>query len=110
MGNKRILTTPIIVLLFGAKYQAGAELLKIISLAMAMLAVANVIFTYCLARSEFKFLWPLAFGVGMMLLLIFNFHDSAMTIAKMVLYSIGVILAGTLAWYFLSPRRPLPSS
>jgi O-antigen/teichoic acid export membrane protein len=100
----------IIVLLFGAKYQAGAELLKIISLAMAMLAVANVIFTYCLARSEFKFLWPLAMGVGVMLLLIVNFHDSALTIAKMVLYSIGVILAGTLAWYFLSSRRPLPSS
>ena len=73
-------------------------------------AVANVIFTYCMARSEFKFLWPLAFGVGMMLLLIFNFHDSALTIAKMVLYSIEMILAGTLAWYFLSPRRPLPSS
>jgi O-antigen/teichoic acid export membrane protein len=100
----------IIVLMFGAKYQAGAELLKIISLAMAMLAVANVIFTYCLARSEFKFLWPLARGGGMLLLLIFNFHDSALTIAKMVLYSIGMILAGTLAWYFLSSRRPLPSS
>lgn len=100
----------IIILLFGAKYQAGAELLKIISLAMAMLSVANVIFTYCLARSEFNFLWPLAFGVGLMLLLIFNFHDSAMTIAKMVLYSIEVILAGTLAWYFLSLRRSLTSS
>jgi len=99
----------IIVLLFGAKYQAGAELLKIISQAMAMLAVANVIFIYCLARSEFKFLWPLAMGLGMMLLLIFNFHDSALTIAKMVLYSIGVILAGTLAWYFLPARRRLPS-
>ncbi len=99
----------IIVLLFGAKYQAGAELLKVISLAMAMLAVANVIFIYSLARSQFQFLWPLAMGVGMMLLLIFNFHDSALTIAKMVLYSIGLILAGTLAWYFLSSRRRLPS-
>jgi O-antigen/teichoic acid export membrane protein len=99
----------IIVLLFGAKYQAGAELLTIISQAMAMLAVANVIFIYCLARSEFKFLWPLAMGVGMMLLLIFNFHDSALTIAKMVLYSIAAILAGTLAWYFLRSNRPLPS-
>jgi len=99
----------IIVLLFGEKYQAGAELLKIISLAMAMLAVVNVIFTYCLARSEFKFLWPLSVGVGIMMMLIFNFHDSAITIAKMVLYSIGLILAGTLSWYFLKARRPLPS-
>ena len=99
----------IIVLLFGEKYLAGGELLKIISLGMAMLAIANVIFTYCLARSEFEFLWPLAIGVGMMLLLILNFHDSALTIAKMVLYSIGLILTGTLSWYILRSRRPLAS-
>ncbi|GJL77299.1 MAG: capsular polysaccharide biosynthesis protein [Nitrospinaceae bacterium] len=99
----------IIVLLFGAKYQAAAELLKVISLAMAMLAIANVIFTYCLARSEFKFLWPLASGVAMMLSLIFFFHDSALTIAKMVLFSIGVILIGTLSWYFLRSARPATS-
>lgn len=99
----------IIALLFGEKYLAGAELLKIVSLAMAMLAIANVIFTYCLARSEFQFLWPLAIGVVMMLLLIFNFHGSALTIATMVLYSIGFILAGTLAWYFLRSSSPLPS-
>lgn len=99
----------IIVFLFGEKYRAAAELLQIISLAMAMLAAANVIFTYCLARSEFNFLWPLAAGAGMMLALIFLFHDSAAAIAKMVLISIGVILAGTFAWYFLR-LRPLPIS
>jgi len=99
----------IIVLLFGEKYQAAAGLLKIISLAMAMLAVANVIFTYSMARSEFKFLWPLVMGVGMMLLLIFNFHDSALTIATMVLVSIGLILTGTFFWYFLRSRSSLPS-
>ena len=76
---------------------------------MAMLAVANVIFTYSMARSEFKFLWPLAIGVAMMLILIFNFHDSALTIAKMVLYSIGLILTGTFSWYFLRSRSPLPT-
>ena len=100
---------PIIVLLFGEKYQAAAGLLTIISLAMAMLAVANVIFTYSLARSEFNFLWPLVSGVAMMLFLIFFFHDSALTIAKTVLFSIGVILAGTFAWYFFRFRRPLTS-
>ncbi|MCH8313427.1 MAG: oligosaccharide flippase family protein [Nitrospinae bacterium] len=99
----------IIILLFGEKYQAGAELLKIISFAMAMLAVANVIFTYSMARSEFKFLWPLAIGVAMMLILIFNFHDSALIIAKMVLYSIGLILAGTFSWYILRSRSPFLS-
>ena len=76
---------------------------------MAMLAVANVIFTYSMARSEFKFLWPLAIGVAMMLILIFNFHDSALIIAKMVLYSIGLILAGTFSWYILRSRSPFLS-
>lgn len=100
---------PIIVLLFGEKYQTAAGLLTLISLAMAMLAVANVVFTYCLARSEFNFLWPLVSGVAMMLTLIFFFHDSAFTIAKMVLCSIGAILTGTLAWYFFQSRNPIPS-
>ncbi len=99
----------IIVLLFGEKYQAAAELLKTISMAMAMLAVANVIFTYCLARSEFKFLWPLVSGVIMMLVLISIYHDSALTIARMVLLSVGTILTGTLGWYFLRSARPVTS-
>jgi O-antigen/teichoic acid export membrane protein len=100
---------PIIVLLFGEKYQTAAELLTTISIAMALLAVANVIFTYSLARSEFNFLWPLVSGVAMMLTLIFFFHDSALTIAKMVLYSIAMILVGTLARYFFRTRSPLTS-
>jgi len=99
----------IIVLLFGAKYSAAGELLQTISMAMAMLAVANVIFTYCLARSEFKFLWPLVSGVAMMLCLIFFHHDSALTIARMVLFSVGAILTGTLGWYFLRSARPVTS-
>ncbi|MCH8314094.1 MAG: hypothetical protein IID17_14030 [Nitrospinae bacterium] len=44
----------------------------------------------------------------MMLLLIFNFHDPALTIAKMVLYSIGSILTGTFSWYILRSRSSLP--
>ncbi|MFQ5451509.1 MAG: polysaccharide biosynthesis protein [Nitrospinaceae bacterium] len=100
---------PIIALLFGEKYIGAAVLLQIVSAAMAMLAVANVIFTYCLARSEFTFLWPLAGGVGLMLILIFYFHDTARTIAEMVLISVGVILTGTMGWYLLRVRRPLTS-
>ena len=89
----------IIILLFGEKFQSGAELLKTISLAMALLAISNVIFTHNLARSEFKFLWTLTIGVAVMLLLIFNFHDSALTIAKIVLYSTGCILIGILCFH-----------
>ena len=99
----------IISILFGSKYELAAPLLQTISLAMALLAVANVVFTYSLARSKFNFLWPLVAGVGMMLCLVFNFHDSALTIAKIVLYSVEVILAGTLAWYFFRIKQPVTS-
>ena len=96
----------IITLLFGEKYIDASNLLTTISMAMALLAIANVIFTYSLARSEFTFLWPLSGGLIMMNILIFSYHDSAHTIAKMVLYSIMIIVMGTLTWYFLKTRRP----
>ncbi len=95
----------IIGLLFGEKYLAAAAMLQTISFAMGLLAVANVIFTYCMARSEFKYLWPLVGGVGLMLLLIALHHESALVIARNVLVSIAAILTGTLFWFLLS-RRP----
>lgn len=97
-------------LLFSPKYLAAAPLLQIISSAMALLAMANVIFTYSLARSDYTFLWPLIGGSLLMLGLIFMFHDSAMTIARIVLYSVGIILAGTAVRYLPLFRRPIVSS
>ncbi len=94
----------IIGTLFGEKYLPAAELLKTISFAMSLLAIANVIFTYCMARSEFTYLWPLIGGVGLMLLLIALHHETAMVIARNVLISIAAILAGTLVWFLLSTR------
>ena len=99
-----------IVLFFSAKYRDAAPLLRVISAAMALLAMANVIFTYSLARSDYTFLWPLIGGVVLMLGLIFIFHDSAMTIARIVLYSVGIILAGTASRYLPLFRRPVVSS
>jgi len=75
-------------------------------LAMALLAVANVLFIYGLARSKFNFLWPLTGGVGLMTGLIFFFHDTALTIAHILLLSIGTILTATFLMSFLAEKKP----
>jgi len=77
---------------------------------MAMLAICNVVFSYGLARSELTFLWPLISGVALMLVLIINYHDSAMTIAQILFVSTGVILSGTILSKLITIlRRPVTS-
>ncbi|KMP12515.1 hypothetical protein UR09_00090 [Candidatus Nitromaritima sp. SCGC AAA799-A02] len=92
-------------LLFGEKFTEAAPLLQIISIAMALLATSNVIFSYCLARSEFSYIWFLGAGVLLILLLIILFHDSAMTIAIVLLFSVASIFVGTLIWLFFNLKR-----
>ena len=98
--------THIITLLFGVQYQGAAPLLQVLSFAMALLAVANVIFTYSLARSNFKFLWPLVISSILMCCLIYMFHDSALTIAWIVLGSTALTLIGS-AWVYFRQMRPV---
>ena len=100
----------LITLLFGEQYIEAASLLQIISAAMAMLAICNVVFSYGLARSELTFLWPLISGVALMLVLIIKYHDSAMTIAQILFVSTGVILSGTILSKLITfLRRPVTS-
>jgi O-antigen/teichoic acid export membrane protein len=94
----------LIGLLFGSKYLAAAALLQKISLAMALLAVANVVFMYSLARHSFGFLWFLVIGVISMLAMIFMYHDTAEMVANILLYSIAAILLFTIFWFVLSHR------
>ena len=96
----------IITILFGVQYQGAAPLLQVLSFAMALLAVANVIFTYSLARSNFKFLWPLVISSILMCCLIYMFHDSALTIAWIVLGSTALTLIGS-AWVYFRQMRPV---
>ena len=96
---------PIITLLFGVEYQGAAELLQIISIAMALLASCNVIFSYSLARSDYTYLWFLLGGVTIFLCLVPFFHDSAAEIAKLLLISIAIILFGTLMWLFIKSLK-----
>jgi len=89
----------IIALLFGRQYVESAPLLQIISIAMALLALSNVLFTYNLAHFRYGFLWFLAGGVGLLYSLIYFFHDTPLIIAQILLLSIALIFMGTLGWY-----------
>jgi O-antigen/teichoic acid export membrane protein len=88
----------VVKLLFGAQYAAAGPLLAVISGAMALLAVANILFVYFQARSEFGFVWFQAAGVGLFLGLTLFFHDTPMTVAWLLFAGIAVMLAGSLFW------------
>jgi len=94
----------IISLLFGKQYIESAPLLQIISIAMALLALSNVIFTYNLAHFRYGFLWFLAGGVGLLYSLIHFFHDTPLIIAQILLLSTSLIFIGTLGWHVVSCR------
>jgi len=94
----------LISLLFGKQYIESALLLQIISIAMALLALSNVIFTYNLAHFRYGFLWFLAGGVGLLYSLIHFFHDTPLIIAQILLLSTTFIFIGTLGWHIVSCR------
>ena len=86
----------IIQVVYGNQYFSAAPMLTIVTAAMGLLAVSHVIFSYNMARSEFSFLWPLIGGVLLMLSLVFLYHDSAKTIAWILLFSTTTIFLGTI--------------
>ena len=86
----------IIQVVYGNQYFSAAPMLTIVTAAMGLLAVSHVIFSYNMARSEFSFLWFLIGGVLLMLSLVFLYHDSAKTIAWILLFSSATIFLGTI--------------
>ena len=86
---------PIIQFVYGDQYNLAAPILKVVTAAMGLLALSHVIFSYSLARSEFSFLWPLVGGTIIMISLVYFYHETAETIAWMLLLSIGIIFVGT---------------
>ena len=80
-----------ISLFLGDQHREAASLLKIISIAMAILSLTNVIASYSLARSDYAFLFPLVAGVTLMTALILTYHDTATTIAYIMLLSVSSI-------------------
>jgi len=101
----------IIQVVYGNQYFSAAPLLTIVTAAMGLLAVSHVIFSYNMARSEFSFLWFLIGGVLLMLSLVFLYHDSAKTIAWILLFSSATIFLGTILnrtyLSFFQPKPPI---
>ncbi len=95
----------VVKILFGTQYVAAGPLLAVISGAMALLSVANILFVYFQARSEFGFVWIQAAGVGLFLALTVFHHETPMTVAWLLFFCIAFILLGSFAWFFLRERR-----
>lgn len=89
-----------LTLLFGSKYVDAAPMLRIIGVAMALLAAANILFSYNLARANYSFLAPLGGGLIVLLIAIYLNHESPVTIASILLATIVAILVLTI---FLQP-------
>ena len=94
-----------ISLFLGDQYREAASLLKIISIAMAILSLTNVIASYSLARSDYAFLFPLVAGVTLMMALILTYHDTAITIAYIMLLSVSSIFIAAFAQLIFKINR-----
>jgi O-antigen/teichoic acid export membrane protein len=86
----------LIQFVYGDQYYLAAPILKIVTAAMGLLALSQVVFSYSLARSQFSFLWPLVGGVITMLSLVFFYHETAETIAWILLLSTAIIFLGSI--------------
>ena len=96
----------LISLSLGDKHREAASLLKIISIAMGILSLTNVIASYSLARSDYAFLFPLVTGVILMIILILTYHDTATTIAYIMLLSVSAIFITLFAQLFFKTSHP----
>lgn len=95
----------ILTLLMGKAYGEGGELLMLLTWAMALLAVANALFVYCLAGNQTGFLAILTTGVVLAGAAIVTWHDSATTVARILLAAVAGVLLLSLAWYGARARR-----
>lgn len=90
----------IITLLYGTGYLPSVPIFRIISAAMAFLAMANVFFTYSLAQNRFGFLWFLGLGMAVLLGGVWLFHDYSIQIAWVLLVSSAAMCGSTILWFW----------
>ncbi len=83
----------IITTLFGDKYIGGADVLVIITFAMALVAVLSVLFNFFLAKHIYSFLyftWAILIGLGFIIMQ--YMHSNSMEIATAILYGMIVLV------------------
>ena len=92
-------------MLFGARYLDIAQYLGIFSVAMSCVALATALINYFIAIRNTSFLYFLAFGIMLEVLLISLDHSSLAAIAHMLALSSAVLLALMVINFFISNKR-----
>ena len=96
----------VVSVLYGKEYLSAAGLLRVISIAMACLAMANVVFANSLAREEYGFIYIQCAGMVFLIVAVFFSHASPMDIALDLLGAVAFMLVCSLGWItFLWRRR-----
>ncbi len=98
----------IITTLFGDKYIGGADVLVIITFAMALVAVLSVLFNFFLAKHIYSFLyftWAILVGLGFIIMQ--YMHNNSMEIATAILYGmiVLVIVNTIIMFYYYNKER-----
>jgi O-antigen/teichoic acid export membrane protein len=90
---------------FGPGYEGAAIPLQFVSLAMMLLAIIRVLFTYCLAHYLYGHLWIMSVGLAAFVGLVYLFHDTPTETAAMLLLCMGGIVTASFIWFFAAPNR-----
>jgi O-antigen/teichoic acid export membrane protein len=96
---------PVLVMFGGVAYAASAPILQVLSFAMALLALLQIVATYMLARNQHYVLWLLAIGLATFLVLGGLLAHSAVEIVSYLAGTIGTILVVCLMFVFLKRGR-----
>lgn len=100
----------VITILFGEKYINGAEVLVVITFAMALVAVLNVLYNFFLAKHIYSFIYcSYAILIVTLLSITFYMHNSSLDIAKAILIgSISLVVTNSLLliYYYFKEKKP----
>jgi O-antigen/teichoic acid export membrane protein len=97
-----LLAEPVLVIFAGPAYAPAAALLRVVSFAMAALALVQILVTYMLARNQFLVLLPVAIALGVFATLSLSFATGPLWIACCLGITIVVLLAVCLGLVFLA--------
>jgi O-antigen/teichoic acid export membrane protein len=101
------LAEPLLIVVGGMTYATAAPVLRVLSFAMAALALLQIVVTYLMASDRHAILLPLALGVAGFVTASAAFSQGPMGVAISLAVTIGVLLAITLlAAWLLEPRAP----
>ena len=87
-----------LTLFFGPSGSAGVEFVAPVAWATAVIAVANMMFSIQLGKSQYRYLWGAALGTGLTIAaMAFRYHSSATEIALTLLWGACATLIMSLA-------------